>query len=109
MVPLEPQDLVISIASIFLARLSLVSVLSRDNLRDETRASINNKVETCLCSFPWYIKRKNKRKTFKMSSLPPALNFAEMEEDIVKKWKEEDATPYEEGLTGPVFLSDPFY
>ena len=26
-----------------------------------------------------------------MSSLPPALNFAEMEEDIVKKWKEEDA------------------
>jgi isoleucyl-tRNA synthetase len=24
-----------------------------------------------------------------MSSLPPALNFAETEEEIVKKWKEE--------------------
>ena len=25
-----------------------------------------------------------------MSSLPPALNFAESEEEICKKWKEED-------------------
>jgi hypothetical protein len=26
-----------------------------------------------------------------MSSLPPALNFSETEEEIVKKWKEEDS------------------
>jgi hypothetical protein len=26
-----------------------------------------------------------------MSFLPPALNFAETEEDICKKWKEEDS------------------
>jgi hypothetical protein len=26
-----------------------------------------------------------------MSSLPPALNFAETEEEIVKKWKDEDS------------------
>jgi hypothetical protein len=34
-----------------------------------------------------------------MASLPPAMNFAEMEEDICKKWKEEDSFKMQDKLS----------